>query len=144
MSRNLVAPWKITTVLNAIDTERFKPINQVRRDEILLDLGTTPNAILLGIVGNVIPRKGHVDAVKALATLVERFPETRLVIVGRGSTEDVKEVQQVADEVGVRGRQWVQENLSPEPHFDSVERIFSDVAEAAKRSGRQASSKSAA
>jgi glycosyltransferase involved in cell wall biosynthesis len=238
MSRNLVAPWKITTVLNAIDTERFKPISQSHRDQVRLELGTTPNAILLGIVGNVIPRKGHVDAVKALATLVERFPETRLVIVVRGSTEDVKEVQQVADDVGVRdaliwtgyrediasvlgcldvllcpslaepfgliapetlacevpviatrvggflttiqdgetgylvrtrapeelanaasqllrnpelrrrfgiqGRQWVQANLSPGPHFDSVERILSDVAKTARRSNRRAPSKSAA
>jgi len=238
MSRNLVAPWKITTILNSIDTERFKSISQIQRDAIRKELGTTSDAILLGIVGNIIPRKGHVDAVKAMAKLVERYPEARLVIVGRGSIEDVKLVQQVADSVGVRealiwtgyrediaavlgcmdllfcpsleepfgliapealacevpviatrvggflttiqdgetgylvrtrspeelavaasqlirnpelrrrfgkqGRQWVQANLSPEPHFAAVERVLNHIANSASLSHRRSQTHCAA
>jgi glycosyltransferase involved in cell wall biosynthesis len=101
ISHNFVAPWKITTILNSIDTERFKPVAEDSRLALRSSINLPSDSLLLCIVGNVIPRKGHVDAVKALAKVIDLVPSARLVILGRGADEDTKVVKQVAEKFGV-------------------------------------------
>lgn len=51
-------------------------------------------------VGRFIPRKGHVTLVSALPRLLERFPNTLLIAVGRGET--LRPALQEAHALGVR------------------------------------------
>lgn len=101
ISHNLVPPWKISTVLNPIDTNRFKPIDDEQRSVLRASVNLPPDSTLLCIIGNVIPRKGHADAVKALARIIDIVPSARLVIMGRGSEKDTKDVERVAEKFGV-------------------------------------------
>lgn len=101
MRFNLVAPRKITTVLNPVDTERFRPVNLATKAALRAELGLASNAVLLGIVGNVIPRKGHADAIKALAGLVTQYPAAKLLIIGRGCQAEIERLTMLADQLGV-------------------------------------------
>jgi glycosyltransferase involved in cell wall biosynthesis len=101
ISHNLVPPWKITTILNPIDTKRFKPASEETRLAVRVSHDLPEDSLLLCIVGNVIPRKGHADAVQALAKIVDLVPHARLVIMGRGGEQDTKAVKQVAEKFGV-------------------------------------------
>jgi len=99
--RNLVAPWKITTALNTVDTNRFQPISSTHRDAIRASLGLDPQSPVLGIVGNIIPRKGHCDAVMAIAKIRYQFPGAVLVIVGQGTDAEIDRVRRIAVAAGV-------------------------------------------
>ncbi len=101
ISHNLVVPWKISTILNPIDTDRFKPVSDEKRLALRSAINVPTDSLLLGIVGNVIPRKGHIDAVRAIAKIVDLVPSVRLVIVGRGSDQDTKVVKQVSNQLDV-------------------------------------------
>jgi glycosyltransferase involved in cell wall biosynthesis len=48
------------------------------------ELGITPDAPLVGVVGRLIDGKGHVDLLHAFRTLIERVPSARLAIIGDG------------------------------------------------------------
>ncbi len=107
MRYNLVSPRRITTVLNASDTSRFEPLNAAERQRVresLFAQSPTPvpvDAPLLGIVGNIIKRKGHIHAITAMSLITRRFPEARLVIIGRGIEAEVQPLRQVAIDLGV-------------------------------------------
>lgn len=57
--------------------------------------------IVLG-VGRFIPRKGHATLVEALPKILERHPDTVLVLVGRGPS--LARTTQVAGKLGIRDR----------------------------------------
>lgn len=99
--RNLVLPWKISTLLNPIDTHRFQPTSESEKTAVRESLGLFPDSVLLSIVGNVIPRKGHIDAVRAVAKIASHVPTVRLAIIGRASEEDRKPLEQEAARLGV-------------------------------------------
>ncbi len=118
---NLVLPWKITTILNSIDTRRYAPLDPpqrlaVRRQIAALSVreasedsslvGSSPEDVtvgapLIGIVGNVVKRKGHIDAIAALPVIVARYPRARLVIMGHGSEEELALLRAKAILMGV-------------------------------------------
>jgi glycosyltransferase involved in cell wall biosynthesis len=59
---------------NAVDVGRFGP-------------GPRPERFTVLFVGRLIPRKGAADLVDAFATVVDRVPDARLVVVGGGPEE---------------------------------------------------------
>ncbi len=72
-----------TIIPNGVDLSRFDlpapPCNL--RDEY----GIPCNDVLLGVVARLEPEKGHAHLVAAMPSIVERAPDTWLVIVGEGS-----------------------------------------------------------
>ncbi len=67
---------------------------------------TTGHFFTIGIVGQVIPRKGHTVAVEALAILHRSGLHVNLKIVGRGSDSYIREVKGRIASAGLE--QWVQ------------------------------------
>jgi glycosyltransferase involved in cell wall biosynthesis len=43
---------------------------------------------LLGVIGEVVPRKGHIYLFRALPRIFEKFPNARLAVLGRYSREE--------------------------------------------------------
>jgi glycosyltransferase involved in cell wall biosynthesis len=80
-----VAPQRLVCVPSAIDTAAFR----VARDRAWLatELGIAPQAPLVGIVAQLIPRKGHDVLFDAVAEVLPRHPALRLVVLGRGPLE---------------------------------------------------------
>ena len=71
---------KVMVVYNAVDTELFKPDNQ-RRTRTLKILGLSGN-LRVGTVGQLTPRKGQLELIKAFAEVAGDLKSAVLLIVG--------------------------------------------------------------
>jgi glycosyltransferase involved in cell wall biosynthesis len=71
---------KVIVVHNAVDTELFKPDNQ-RRARTRKDLGLS-DKLLVGTVGQLTPRKGQLELIKAFAEVAGDIQSAVLLIVG--------------------------------------------------------------
>lgn len=72
---------KITAIGNAIDLEQIEICN---KKQIKKDMGIGQNDVLVGIVGDIVKRKGHMCLVDAAKTIVENCQNVRFLIVGDG------------------------------------------------------------
>ncbi len=99
-----VPEQKIHTALNAIEVDRFDP-DRVERGAFRRSLGVPDDAPLVGIVARVMIWKGHLDLVRAMARVAERFPAARMVIVGHsydsGPGSYTQQIRDCAAELGI-------------------------------------------
>lgn len=72
----------VSSIYSAPDPERFKP--RPPSPELRESLGLPEGAPVVGVVGRLAPEKGHELLVNAAVPVVERFPETRFLLVGEG------------------------------------------------------------
>jgi glycosyltransferase involved in cell wall biosynthesis len=75
---------RVLATRGAVDTGAFTPDGPDLRAE----LGLAPGQPVAGIVSRVKPDRRHAELVDAFATVAERLPEARLVVVGRGEGLD--------------------------------------------------------
>ncbi|MEK9155871.1 MAG: glycosyltransferase family 4 protein [Patescibacteria group bacterium] len=78
LKNNLAPPGRLTVIPNAIEAERIKPPN----------LHSFAKAPVIGTIGNLNTQKGHCYLIKAFDLLSQKYPESRLEIVGGGDQED--------------------------------------------------------
>ena len=82
-AHNFVRASRIETIHNFIDYRRLAAVPSDARlphpPVVGASARTTP---LLGIVGNVIPRKGLIHLVRAMPTILAAVPDARLLVVG--------------------------------------------------------------
>jgi glycosyltransferase involved in cell wall biosynthesis len=71
----------VVTIHNGIELEKFDP-QCANRDEIRKSLGLDCDALLIGTVGQLTPRKGQLELIRAFDDVSKDFPIARLVIVG--------------------------------------------------------------
>ena len=72
---------RVKVILNAIELNRFQPdagAGRKTRDQLPLGGGDP----LIGIVGQLTPRKGQLELVRAFARVVREMPNAMLLIVG--------------------------------------------------------------
>ena len=75
-------PDQLRLIHNGLDPARF--ISATARADTRTELGVAPDALLLILVANLIPYKGHADLLDALSILRDRLPaDWRLLCVGR-------------------------------------------------------------
>lgn len=76
---------KLRLVRSAVDWQSFqKPCD---RERACAALGVPLEARLIGVVAQLIPRKGHRFLIEVLPPLSAEFPELRVVFFGRGPEE---------------------------------------------------------
>jgi len=75
--------WDCEVIHWGVDTEMFTPKESSDKD-IRIRFGCSDNSILLLAVGRLAARKGYGSLLKAFAIVNSEYPESRLVIVGRG------------------------------------------------------------
>lgn len=100
-SRSVADSWrkagihhrKITIIHNAIEPLSVQAIDLAER------FGIPPGCQTVGIVGRIIPAKGHAFLLDAFSGVLESNPETRLLIVGDGAPEDVNRLKEKAAEL---------------------------------------------
>ncbi|HEX5702333.1 MAG TPA: glycosyltransferase family 4 protein [Pyrinomonadaceae bacterium] len=71
----------IFTIHNGIELQKFDP-NRSHRESIRRSLGADANALLIAIVGQLTPRKGQLELVRAFAEISGDFSQARLLIIG--------------------------------------------------------------
>jgi len=80
LMREGVPRERLGLIYNGLDTTRFAGSHSGTRAQ----LGLAPDAVVLGVVANLIRYKGHQDLLEALARASEGLPNNwRLLIIGR-------------------------------------------------------------
>ena len=78
-------PEKLRVVRSAVDCAPFeRPCDRAR---VCDALGVPRDAVLVGVVAQLIPRKGHRFLIQALPPLVSEHPELRVLFFGKGHGE---------------------------------------------------------
>ena len=73
---------KIELLYNPIDVDSVTRPAEKNRAELLQELGLPENAVVLLNVGRVSPQKGLIYAVRALPSIIARFPSAHLLSAG--------------------------------------------------------------
>ncbi|MDP7019087.1 MAG: glycosyltransferase family 4 protein [Pirellulaceae bacterium] len=102
---NLVPTRRIETLHYFIDSERFV-FDEEQRSAFRSELQLSPEDRVLGIVGDVIPRKGHIHLIRALPAIVAQTPNIRLLIVGSDNHDAsyTAKLKSEAEQLGVADR----------------------------------------
>lgn len=79
-------PGRVVRVASAVDTERHRP-DSAARVRLAVTLGIPPGSIVIGVVAQLIPRKGHALLLDCLREVVSRHPEVQVLCFGRGPRE---------------------------------------------------------
>lgn len=110
-----VPPQGIATIYSAVDTHRNRPGGGspraaegnggagaeppgTARGGLLEELGLPRDALLVGVIAQFIPRKGHRYLLEAVPQVLERLPEARVLLFGQGPLEE-----EIAGEIRRRG-----------------------------------------
>ncbi len=72
---------RITIILNAIDAERFRP-DEIARQQVRDELHLGERYPVVGIVGQLTPRKGQLELIRAFAQVVAASPKAMLLVIG--------------------------------------------------------------
>lgn len=80
---NRISKKKARTIHCFVDIERFTQVDDHWRKGIRNQWRVQPEQKVIGIIGDVVPYKGHKYLFQALPELVRRFPDLKLVVVGR-------------------------------------------------------------
>jgi phosphatidylinositol alpha-1,6-mannosyltransferase len=67
-----------------VDTSRFQPLAELRREEVRREMGLAPEALLVSSYSRLVPRKGMDTLIRASATLKDDFTNLHVVIGGEG------------------------------------------------------------
>ncbi len=93
---NRVPAQRIRTIYCASDLGRFQAVDHETRRQTRRELGVNDQRPLIGIIGEVVKRKGHIYLVRALPEIVRAFPDAQIALVGRFKRRE-RETQELRD-----------------------------------------------
>jgi len=83
-----IRPEKVSVIANGIDGYGWDPAVQSAARRIRSELKVPISGRLVLSVGRLIPEKGHMHLIEAMPAVLERFPDTIVVIAGDGPLRD--------------------------------------------------------
>lgn len=98
VSRGIVPAAKAATVLNGVPVARFFSTPE-RRQQARTTLQLSTNDLVVGCVGRLVELKNHQLAIGIWPTVMARFPQAKLVLIGDGPSRQV--LQDQAQALGV-------------------------------------------
>jgi glycosyltransferase involved in cell wall biosynthesis len=101
MALSVGDPGRIVTIHSGVDVDRYMQV-KVNLQEKRRSLGLNPEGLVVGTVGWLLPIKGPMYLLKAMAEVWKGYPETSLVYVGKGDLEG--ELKEEASRMGVSER----------------------------------------
>ncbi|MEM9173348.1 MAG: glycosyltransferase [Pseudomonadota bacterium] len=88
LAASAVPEESLMTIQSAVDVEALAAIDRDHAHQRLSDiLGQTTTGPVIGVVAQLIERKGHRFLFEALPALVQRHPDLRVVCFGQGGLE---------------------------------------------------------
>jgi glycosyltransferase involved in cell wall biosynthesis len=97
--RGVLPPDRIIAVEGAVDSQRFRPGEG--GDRVRSQAGVPPDAPVAGIVARMMPDRGHRLLLRAWSQVVGRLPGARLLIAGRGESE--QELRRQVEQADLKG-----------------------------------------
>jgi glycosyltransferase involved in cell wall biosynthesis len=95
-----LSPKKVDVVYQGVDMNKFQ--KGAGDASICERMGIPPSWQVVGIVANLRPVKDIPLFLRAASIVARQLPEVAFLIIGRG--EDQRELQNLADELGLQGR----------------------------------------
>lgn len=84
---------KITVIPNGIDIARWEAYRNTDCLDVSRSLGLPDDAILIGVVGRLVPFKGHRVLLKSMRQVIGSHPNAYLLVVGDGPLREKLEEQ---------------------------------------------------
>ena len=81
-----VSPQKVTCVRSAVDAKPY--LHTVDKNAFAHEFGLPENALVLGVVAQLIGRKGHRYLIEAMPAILERFPNIQVLFFGKGPMQN--------------------------------------------------------
>jgi glycosyltransferase involved in cell wall biosynthesis len=101
----IAPPEKVSVIPLGFDLSPFLAVSQQNRPGTLrAELGLSPEALLVGIVGRVAPIKNHGLFLDALARTQRELPQTHGVIIGDGTEAEMGALRAQAERLGIASR----------------------------------------
>lgn len=97
---NGYTPTRMRVIPNGIDTDRFRPDPQARR-QIRMAWGLSDKETAIGIIARLDPMKDYPTFLRAAALLARAHPQARFVCVGDGPPDYTRELQALAEQLGL-------------------------------------------
>lgn len=88
---------KLRVIHSAIDTSIYD--RAYHKDQLLELFNLPQNAIVLGVIAQLIPRKGHQFLLNVLPNIIRKAPNTKVVFFGQGSHQAT--LQASAQQLGI-------------------------------------------
>ena len=109
----LLRPFKrrvpIEVIHNAVDLDRFNP-DAVAREEMRCAMNLTRTQPVVGIVGQLTPRKGQLELIEAFAQVAREVPNAILLIVGEAlfnrDEEYAQQLKRTVASLDIADRVW--------------------------------------
>lgn len=103
INREWADPDKIVTIYNGVKHQNYQcSINKNDITAIKESLGIDPSKTIIGALGAFRPIKGQIYLVNAIAEVVKKHSNIRVLMVGYKETGYYKEVQQLIDKLGLK------------------------------------------
>lgn len=96
-------PDTIVVIPNGIDTDRFRP-DRVSGHRVRREWNVAPGEKLVGLVGRIDPMKDHPTFLAAAARVASMRGDVRFVCVGDGDPRYRRQLQRLADGLGLTHR----------------------------------------
>jgi glycosyltransferase involved in cell wall biosynthesis len=93
-----VPPRLIRVVRNGVDLQRF--VSNGQRALARRRWGWKEDELLIGVVANLRPEKGHVTLLKAVPAVVRRFPRAHFLLVGPDPLHQGERLRAMASDLG--------------------------------------------
>ncbi|MDR0318485.1 MAG: glycosyltransferase family 4 protein, partial [Nitrososphaerota archaeon] len=90
---------RIRVIHNGVDTNKFQPAKD--KQKIKTELGLNPNDTIILSVGRLYARKGLFTLLEALSTVVKQFKNVKLVISGKGQSDEMEKLNAYAKYLAV-------------------------------------------
>lgn len=78
-----IPPDKVEVIQNGINVDKFRR-EESARQQIRNEIGVSCNTVVFGTVGRLVPVKDHKTLIEAYSILVQKVPDSCLLIVGGG------------------------------------------------------------
>jgi glycosyltransferase involved in cell wall biosynthesis len=88
---------KTAVIYNGINLEEYKEHVDIRRKKAEIDI--KEGEFVIGNVANLYPVKGQIYLLKAAKIIINEFPNTKFLVIGRGQLED--ELKKEAYNLGI-------------------------------------------
>jgi glycosyltransferase involved in cell wall biosynthesis len=88
-----IEPDKIRMIYNPVDVDFFQQPVPDAAAQLRANLGIAAEELIVGIVGQIAPIKGHEDFITAAYQLLDRYPSAHFVICGAAYTPQVQEFE---------------------------------------------------
>jgi glycosyltransferase involved in cell wall biosynthesis len=95
---SVVNPDKMVTIHSGVNIDQFMKVKRNGREK-KRSLGLNTNGLVVGTIGWLLPIKGPIYLLRAMAEVWQSHPDTQLVYVGKGDLEE--EVKAEAYRAGV-------------------------------------------